>query len=157
MGSKLIKTCLEYESKPIIYFWFLRIFSLISKDQNKIETALWLMYGETFYGRHTTQHQLQWMQIKIRNEICDSCIVSSLALLIFLLCLWWPKWNFFCCVITLNGESSRDLLLSVTTRKALAPGGHSPPEPPFKTLITIIPSHFLTARPAVGVLVGEKS
>ena len=22
------------------------------------------MYGETFYGRHTAQHQLQWTQIK---------------------------------------------------------------------------------------------
>ena len=22
------------------------------------------MYGETFYGRHTVQHQLQWSQIK---------------------------------------------------------------------------------------------
>ena len=27
------------------------------------------MYGETFYGRHMAQHQLQWSQIKIRNEI----------------------------------------------------------------------------------------
>ena len=25
------------------------------------------MYGETFYGRHTAQHQLQWSQIKIGN------------------------------------------------------------------------------------------
>ena len=24
------------------------------------------MYGETFYGLHTAQHQLQWSQIKIR-------------------------------------------------------------------------------------------
>ena len=24
------------------------------------------MYGETFYSRHTAQHQLQWSQIKIR-------------------------------------------------------------------------------------------
>ena len=23
------------------------------------------MYGETLYGRHTAQHQLQWSQIKI--------------------------------------------------------------------------------------------
>ena len=23
------------------------------------------MYGETFYGRHTAQHQLQWKEIKI--------------------------------------------------------------------------------------------
>ena len=30
------KNLLEYESKPITYFWFLRILSLISKDQNKI-------------------------------------------------------------------------------------------------------------------------
>ena len=25
------------------------------------------MYGETFYGRHTAQHQLQWGQIKIKK------------------------------------------------------------------------------------------
>ena len=24
------------------------------------------MYGETFYGRHTAQHQLQWSQISIQ-------------------------------------------------------------------------------------------
>ena len=30
------------------------------------------MYGETFYGRHTAQHQLQWSQIKISNEIFRS-------------------------------------------------------------------------------------
>ena len=30
------------------------------------------MYGETFYGRHTAQHQLQWSQIKIRNEILSN-------------------------------------------------------------------------------------
>ena len=27
------------------------------------------MYGETFYGRHIAQHQLQWRQIKIKNAI----------------------------------------------------------------------------------------
>ena len=85
-------------------------------------------------------------------EVCDSCIVNSWALLIFLLCLWWPNSNFLCCVITQTRESSRDLL-SVTNRKALAPGGwgwegrwgHSPPpphEPPFKTLITLLPVTF---------------
>ena len=63
------------------------------------------------------------------DKVCDSCIVSSWALLIFLLCLWWPNSNFLCCVITQNGESSHDLLLYVTNRKALAPGGHSPPPP----------------------------
>ena len=30
------------------------------------------MYGETFYGRHAAQHQLQWSQIKIRNEAFKS-------------------------------------------------------------------------------------
>ena len=25
------------------------------------------MYGETFYGRHTAQHQLQWRQIRIKT------------------------------------------------------------------------------------------
>ena len=66
------------------------------------------------------------------DKVCDSCIVSSWALLIFLRCLWWLNSNFLCCVITQNGESSRDLLLSVTNRKALAPGGHNPTKPPLK-------------------------
>ena len=57
------------------------------------------------------------------DKFCDSCIVSSWALLIFLLFLWWPNSNFLGCVIRQNGESSRDLLLSVTNRKALAPVG----------------------------------
>ena len=66
------------------------------------------------------------------GKICDtcSCIVSSWALLIFLLCLWWQNSNFLCCMITQNGESSHDLLLSVTNRKALALWGHSPPRAP---------------------------
>ena len=44
-------------------------------------------------------------------------------------------------MITQNGEFSRDRPLSVTNRKALAPGGHSPHpnEPHFKTLITFLP------------------
>ena len=25
------------------------------------------MYGETLYGRHTAQHQLQWRQIKLKK------------------------------------------------------------------------------------------
>ena len=67
------------------------------------------------------------------DKVCDSCIVSSWALLIFLLCLWWwwPNSNFLCSVITQNGESSRDLL-SVNNRKALAPRGTAPQNPPLK-------------------------
>ena len=87
------------------------------------------------------------------DKVCDSRTVSSWALLIFLLCLWWwwPNSNFLCCVITQNGESSRDLLLSVTNRKALAPGGLCPadPAPPLK-INYITTSHFLTTRLAVG-------
>ena len=92
------------------------------------------------------------------NKVCDSCIVSSWALLVFLLCLWWwwPNSNFLCCVITQNGESSCDLLLSVTNRKALAPGGQSPPEPPFKTYITLLPVTFSQLDPQLGMLVVEK-
>ena len=59
-------------------------------------------------------------------------------------------------MITQNGESSHDLLLSVTNRKALAPGGHSPPEPPFKTLITLLPVHFSKLDLQLGLLVVEK-
>ena len=33
MGIEQPKTHPEQESKPIIYFWFLRLFTLISKDQ----------------------------------------------------------------------------------------------------------------------------
>ena len=44
-------------------------------------------------------------------------------------------YDFLCCVISQNGVSSRDLLLSVSNRKALAP---VPSVPPFKTLITLL-------------------
>ena len=71
------------------------------------------------------------------DKVCDSCIVSSWALLIFLLCLWWPNSNFLCCVVTQNGESSRDLLLS--------------PRAPFKTLITLLPVTFSQLDPQLGV------
>ena len=30
------------------------------------------MYGETFYGRHTAQHQLLWWQIKIKMSSYNS-------------------------------------------------------------------------------------
>ena len=59
-------------------------------------------------------------------------------------------------MITQNGESSRDRLLSVTNRKALAPGGHSPPEPTFKTLITLLPVTFSQLGPQLGVGCGKK-
>ena len=78
------------------------------------------------------------------DKVCDSCIVSSSALLIFLLCLWWPNSNFLCCVITQNGESSRDLLLSVTKRQALAPGGG------VIALITLLPVTFSQLGPQLG-------
>ena len=94
------------------------------------------------------------------DKVCDSCIVSSWALLIFLLCLWWPNSNFLCCGITQNGESSRDRLLSVTNRKALAPGGHSPPDPPpptpYKTFITLLPVTFSQLDPQLGVGWGKR-
>ena len=53
-----------------------------------------------------------------------------------------------CCVITQNGESSRDLLLSVTNRKALAPGGGGGG---FKTLITLLPVTFSQLDPQLGI------
>ena len=66
------------------------------------------------------------------DKVCDSCIVSSWALLIFLLCLWWPNSNFRCCVITQYGEFNRDLLLSVTNRKACPPLPSPPTPTPWK-------------------------
>ena len=52
-------------------------------------------------------------------------------------------------MISQNGESSRDRLLSVINRKALAPGGHSPQSPPLN-INYITTSHFLTTPPEVG-------
>ena len=37
------------------------------------------MYGETFYGRHTAQHQLQWRQIKIKNKLVFLQLHSDVA------------------------------------------------------------------------------
>ena len=90
------------------------------------------------------------------DKVCDSCIVSSWALLIFLLCLWWPNSNFLCCVITQKEESSRDLLLSATNRKALAPVGHSPPKAPLQNIYYITTSHFLTTRSTIGCWLRKK-
>ena len=60
----LKKEDLEQETKPFKTFWLFRIYSLILKDWNKIQSALWMMYGETSYGHHTAQHQLQWCKMK---------------------------------------------------------------------------------------------
>ena len=51
-----------------------------------------------------------------------------------------------------NGESSRDLLLSVTNRKALAPA----PQEPLQNIYYITTSHFLTTRPAIGCWLRKK-
>ena len=51
-------------------------------------------------------------------------------------------------MITQNGESSRDLLLSVTNRKALAPGGGAQN---VKTFITLLPVTFSQLDPQLGV------
>ena len=59
-------------------------------------------------------------------------------------------------MITQNGESSRYLLLSVTNRKALAPGGYSPPESPFRTLIALLPVTFSQLEPQLGVGWGKR-
>ena len=87
---------------------------------------------------------------------CDSCIVSSWALLIFSLCLWWSNSNFLCCVITQNGESSRDLLLSVTNRKLWLLGGTAPKRLPYKTFITLLPVTFSQPDPQLGVGWGKR-
>ena len=95
------------------------------------------------------------------NKVCDSCIASSWALLTFLLCLWWPNSNFLCCVITQNGESSRDLLLSVTNRKSFGswraqPTRAPPAPPPYKTFITLLPVTYSQLDPQLGVYLRKK-
>ena len=98
-----------------------------------------------------------WFVLEQKIKVCDSCIVSSWALLIFLLCLWWQNSSFLCCVVTQNGESSRDLLLFVTNKKALAQPRRAPPPSrhPFKTLITLLPVTF-SQLDRSWVLVGGK-
>ena len=44
------------------------------------------MHGETFYGRHTAQHQLQWRQIKIKNQ----AQVFALLLTAYAICEFFP-------------------------------------------------------------------
>ena len=75
----------------------------------------------------------------------------------FLCDLWWNSY-FQCCVIMRNGESSLDLLLSVTNRKALAPRENSPTEPLFKTLITctLLPVTFSQLDRQLGVGWGKR-
>ena len=54
-GVQIIKTRLEYESKPIIYFWFLRIFTLSSKDQKQNMNCTMLdVWGDVLRRPHCT-------------------------------------------------------------------------------------------------------
>ena len=49
------------------------------RTKYKIQTELWLMYGEKFYGRHTAQHHLQWIQnslLIIDLQSRPSCNIS---------------------------------------------------------------------------------
>ena len=41
------------------------------------------MYGETFYDRHTAQHQLQWSQIKIKRLLLNNLEATNTRLLVF--------------------------------------------------------------------------
>ena len=36
------------------------------------------MYGETFYGRHTAQHQLQWSQINVCQNVTKQITLMKL-------------------------------------------------------------------------------
>ena len=49
------------------------------------------------------------------DKVCDSCIVSSWALLIFLLCLWWPNSIFFVCCLAHRGPTVGFLLLQCSS------------------------------------------
>ena len=58
------------------------------------------MYGETFYGRHTAQHQLQWIQIKIslpRNIVIrlTEHAQHDLKAQKQMSCFWKPYWPYF--------------------------------------------------------------
>ena len=64
--------------------------------------------------------------------------------------------NFLRCVITQNADSSRDRLLSVTNRKALAPGGTAPKSPTLKYFITLLPVTFSQLDPQLGVGWGKR-
>ena len=68
---------------------------------------------------------------KIKSVISQFLSIAYL----FTLCVMTNS-NFLCCAITQNGEYSCDLLLSVTNRKELAPGGL------FKTFIKLLTVTF---------------
>ena len=57
-------------------------------------------------------------------------------------------------MITQNGEANRDLLLSVTDRKASAPGGHSPARAPLTT--HLLHYYQSLSRPAIGFWLRKK-
>ena len=86
------------------------------------------------------------------DKVCDSCIVSSWALLIFSLCD--DQIQIFCAVWFRKMEN-----LAVTfcylwlTEKLWLLG---PPEPPFKTLITLLPVTFSQLDPQLGVGWGKR-
>ena len=67
-------------------------------------------------------------------------------------------------MITQNGESSRDLLLSMINRTALAPGWGAggecggvaqPPRALFKTFIMLLPVTFSQLDPQLGLVGGK--
>ena len=43
----------------LLLLWLKCYIAYIKGRKEKISSALWMMYGETFYGRHTAQNQLQ--------------------------------------------------------------------------------------------------
>ena len=94
------------------------------------------------------------------DKVCDSCIVSSWAFLIFLLCNDQIQIS---CVVRLRKTEN----LAVTfcylwlTEKAwllgdTAPLPPPPPEPPFNTLITLLKVTFSQLDPQLGVGWGKR-
>ena len=51
--------------------------TLISKDRNKIQSSLWMMYGETFYGLHTAKHQLQCIKVNLKAFLQEQKLHSK--------------------------------------------------------------------------------
>ena len=85
-------------------------------------TCIMMTYGETFYGRHTAQHQIQYSEIKVKKD-----------------CLWKQRTH----KITKNGNSMNHFRLYRTKTKQQQIGRF----PVVQTLLLLMKSLNKTETP----------
>ena len=98
-------------------------------------------WGKIFFVWFVTGLFKTLICVIAEEKVCDSCIVSSWALLIFLLCLWWPNSNFLCWLCKMENLAVT-CFLWLTEKLWLLGARPLRAPPPFKTLITLLPVTF---------------